>query len=77
MEGGVAPGDEAPICSQLRAIGVAPTPGYDPTSRVLMDSWNYINLLGNNRNDAVWQQVDNDINNAPGFTTNVSKLFSC
>ena len=57
-------------------IGVAPTPGYDPTSRVLMDSWNYINLLGTNRNDAVWQQVDNDINNPPGFTTNVSKLVA-
>ena len=71
-EGGVAPGDEAPICPQLRMVGSAPTPDYDPSTQVLMDSWNYHNLLGD-RNFAVWQQVDNDMNNIVGFSTTVSE----
>ena len=72
VEGGVAPGDEAPICAQLRAVGSAPTPDYDPSTQVLTDSWNYQNLLGD-RSSAVWQQVDNDTNNVITSTTNVSK----
>ena len=73
---GVAPGDEEEtVCPDLRRIGTAPTPGYDPTMRVLMDSWNYQNLLPN-RSGAVWQQVDNDVNNPVGVTTNVSESFN-
>ena len=70
--GGVTPGDEASICAQLRAVGSALTPDYDPSTQVLMDSWNYQNLLGD-RNFAVWQQVENDMNNMITSTTNVSK----
>ena len=44
---GVAPGDEEDDCQDLRRIGSAPTPNYDPTMRILMDNWNYQNLLGN------------------------------
>ena len=70
---GVAPGDEAqPLCEQLRATStVAPTPAYSANMRVLMDSWNYRNLLPD-RLGAAWDQVDNDRNNPSGMTTNVS-----
>ena len=70
---GVAPEDEEALCEQLRALGAAPTPAYSTNMRVLMDSWNYRNLLPP-RTGAVWDQVDNDMNN--GFTTNVSFIFS-
>ena len=72
---GVAPGDdhEALTCPWLRTVGSAPIPGYDPSIRVLMGSWNYLNLVGINRNGAVRQKVDNDENNPSGITTNVRK----
>ena len=41
----IAPGDEAPLCEQLRALKVALIPAYSTNMRVLMDSWNYQNLL--------------------------------
>ena len=67
-----APGDE--ICEQLRSQGAAPIPAYSANMRVLMDSWNYQNLLPP-RAGAVWEQVDNDTNNPSGVTTNVSIEF--
>ena len=67
----VVPGDEESLCEQLRALGAAPTPAYSANMRVLMDSWNYQNLLPT-RIGAVWEQVDNDVNNPSGVTTNVS-----
>ena len=70
----VAPGDEEPLCDELRAVGSIPTPDYDPTMRVLMDTWNYNNLLPP-QSGAVWQQVDDDNNNQPGATTNV-RIYS-
>ena len=70
---GVAPGDEEDFCQNLRSIGTATTPDYGPNIRVLMDSWNYQNLLGESRVGIVWQQVDNDTNNPAEFTTNVSE----
>ena len=66
----VAPGDEEPLCEALRAHEAAPIPAYSANMRVLMDSWNYQNLLA--RTGAVWDQVDNDVNNPSGVTTNVS-----
>ena len=71
---GTAPGDEEDICLGLRADGFAPTPAYSPTMRILMDSWNYLNLLPP-RTGAVWDQVDNDVNNQVGLTTNVRLFF--
>ena len=68
---GIAPGDEEPLCQQLRAQGAAPIPNYTPNMRVLMDSWNYQNLLPA-RIGAIWEQVDNDSNNPTGTITNVS-----
>ena len=66
----VAPGDEEPLCEQFRAEGVVPIPAYSANMRVLMDSWNYQNLLPT-RTGAVWDQVDNDDNNPSGITANV------
>ena len=74
----VAPGDEDDFCVTLRASGNAPIPNYAPNMAILMDSNNYQNLLPN-RTGAVWQQVDNDVNNDPRITTNVSRsrYFNC
>ena len=67
----VAPEDQIEYCKGLRAQGVAPIPAYSANMRVLMDSWNYVQLLPP-RTGAVWDQVDNDTNNPDGVTTNVS-----
>ena len=74
---GVAPGDEEALCPRLREIGTVPIPDYEPSTRILMDSWNYQNLLGttNRTSGVVWQQVDNDENNPTDTTTNVSKIL--
>ena len=67
----VAPEDEAKSCKDLRTQGTVPIPAYSANMRVLMDSWNYQNLLPS-RTGAVWDHVDNDNNNPVGTTTNVS-----
>ena len=55
--GTVAPGDEQELCTKtLRANGSAPIPAYADTMAVLMDSWNYENLLPP-QNGAVWDQI--------------------
>ena len=72
----VAPGDEDQLfCENLRSIGAAATPAYSANMRVLMDSWNYQNLLAP-RAGAVWDQMDNDENNSPQEITNVSCMIS-
>ena len=53
---GVAPGDEDPLCQQLRANGTAPMLYYAANMRVLMDSWNYQNLLPPHTG-AVWTEI--------------------
>ena len=68
----VAPRDEELRCRELRAQGIALIPAYSDNMRVLMDSWNYLSLLPP-RTGAVWDQVDNDMNNPVGTTTNVSQ----
>ena len=64
------------FCTELRSTGTGrhvPSLAYPANLAVLMDSWNYQNLLPP-RTGAVWQQVDNDTNNMPvGLTTNVSR----
>ena len=52
-----APGDEQFFCTDES------TPVYPPSSRILMDSYNYINLLPPH-DKAVWQQVDMMITSA-------------
>ena len=71
----IAPRDaEGEICPSIRAGGAAPTPSYAPSMKVLMDSWNYQNLIRSR--GGVWDQVDNDTSNSGGMlTTNVS-LYS-
>ena len=41
-----------------------------PNARILLDSYNYVNLLPPH-DDAVWQAVDKDDNNVPGRGTEV------
>jgi hypothetical protein len=72
VSAGVAPGDEEAECEWFRAQRAAPTPAYSATMRVLMDSWNYQNLLPP-RIGAVWDQlVDNDMSNNVRLATNIS-----
>lgn len=51
-----APGDEDLLCQELRMNDTAPTPQYAANMRVLMDSWNYQNLLPPHTG-AVWTEV--------------------
>ena len=64
-----APGDESPECVTGPAAQT-----YPDNWRVLMDSWNYLFLLDND--DAVWDQIDLDGNNANNLNTptNVSTI---
>ena len=64
--------EEDSLCEKLRSQGAAPTPAYSANMRVLMDSWNYQSLLPP-RTKAVWDQMDNDMNNPSEMTTNVSQ----
>ena len=68
---GVAPGDEDPLCEDLRTNGFAPIPNYSANMAILMDSNNYVNLLLRYP-EVVWQWVDNDVKNDPENTTSVS-----
>ena len=70
-DGTVAPGDEDQFCQSIRTNGILSTLAYSANIKVLMDSWNYQNLLPQ-RTGAVWDKVDNDTNNPVGTTTNVS-----
>ena len=72
----IAPGGEEESlehCKKLRSDGVLSKLTHPANVEVLMDSWNYQNLLPN-RSGAVWQQMDYDSNNPVGLTTNVSHL---
>ena len=54
-----APGDHDSFCTSLSA-SVTP-PSYPPNSKILMHSFNYINLIPVvNPQAGVWQQVDVD-----------------
>ena len=56
VQAAVAPDDAEQLCIvDLRSRGSATTPVYSDTMRVLMDSWNYGNLLSND--GAVWNQT--------------------
>ena len=65
-----APGDEDSFCiNELLSSGTIP-PIYPPNSKILLDSYNYVNLLPP-QDGAVWQAVDNDNNNEAGRGTEV------
>ncbi len=66
-----APGDEDTFCVTLGGSPVTTPPVHPPNSRILMDSYHYINLLPPH-GGAVWQFVDNDTNNEAGRGTEVS-----
>ena len=65
-----APGDGDLFCTnELLSSGTIP-PSYPPNSKILLDSYNYVNLLPP-QDGAVWQEVDNDNNNEAGRGTEV------
>ena len=63
-----APGDAEPFCTN--EFPSSSTIVYPPNSRILLDSYNYVNLLPP-QDGAVWQAVDNDDNNEAGRGTEV------
>ena len=74
-----APGDSASLCvEKLYSNGTTLVPNpffalhpvYRANVRQLMDSRDYVNLL--DTPNPVWQQVDNDTNNAADTYTSVS-----
>ena len=67
-----APGDGDPFCTQL-SEAVTP-PAYPPNTRILMDSFHYLQLLSPVTNiPSAWQQVDvDDIISSSGSVTEVS-----
>ena len=69
-----APEDSAPlICSgDLFSEGDREPPPLPFHAAVLMDSYNYLVLLGDEGSGAVWQHVDLDTNNMEGRGTEVS-----
>ena len=74
----IAPGGEEETlehCKSLRSGGILHKLTHPTNDEVLLDSWNYQNLLPD-RIGAVWQQVDNDSNNQVELTTNVSQEFA-
>ena len=70
---GRAPEDADPFCLG-ELSGISP-PVYPPNSHVLLDSFNYFNLLPP-QDGPVWQEVDLDENNVVGSRTSVSQYFS-
>lgn len=73
----VAPGDEQLACTQfLWADGAAPIPAYSNTMVVLMDSWNYENLLSSL--DGVWNQTStSDSDSAVSLNSCTIHTCSC
>ena len=67
------PGDEHSFCTDTSINHNAITPPQYPSNvKILMDSYNYIDLLLPHTY-AVWMQVDNDNNNRGGTGTMVCR----
>ena len=69
----VTPGDEHSFCTDrlINDNEITP-PQYPSNVKILMDSYNYIDLLPPHE-FAVWMQVDNDDNNVGGVATMVCR----
>ena len=69
---GRAPGDGNDFCTNTLPIpGGVQAPVHPSNVKILMDSFNYLNLLPPH-GGAVWQQLDLDTNNVDGAGTEVS-----
>ena len=71
-----APGDGDALCTQETIDGspnpfFAIHPVYSPNERPLMDSRDYLRLLGNFAFEAPWQSVDRDTNNTDDVASEV------
>ena len=69
-----APGDADSFCTDELPSRGTPPPIYPPNLKILLDSYNYVNLLPP-QDGAVWQAVDNDNNNEAGRGTEVKSLI--
>ena len=68
-----APEDSDAFCTgELLSDGGYEPPALPSHAAVLMDSYNYLVLLGDEGSGAVWQHVDLDTNNMEGRGTEVS-----
>ena len=68
-----APEDVDPFCTDTPPSESRLEPALLPShAATLLDSYNYISLLGDEGTGAVWQQVDLDNNNEAGRGTEVS-----
>ena len=75
MASAVTPGDEHLFCTDRLINDNAITPPQYPSNvKILMNSYNYIDLLPPHEH-AVWMQVDNDDNNAGGTGTRVCRSY--
>lgn len=63
-----APGDGDVFCSLKRSLVIHPV--YSSNTKILMDSFDYLNLLPPH-DGALWQQLDLDDNNEIGGGTEV------
>ena len=72
-----APEDSDPFCTgELLSEGGLEPPPLPSHAAVLMDSYNYLFLLGNEGSGAVWQRVDLDTNNMEGRGTEVRGILT-
>ena len=72
-----APEDSDPFCTgELLSEGGLEPPPLPSHAAVLMDSYNYLVLLGDEGSGAVWQYVDLDTNNMEGRGTEVRGILT-
>ena len=70
----IIPGDEHSFCTDTFNDNEITPPQYPSNVKILMDSYNYIDLLPPHE-FAVWIQVDNDDNNVVGAGTMVCRSY--
>ena len=70
---GRAPGDGDDFCTNTLPSTEIQAPVHPSNAKILMDSFNYLNLLPPHA-EAVWQQLNLDDNNVAGAGTEVSML---
>ena len=72
----ITPGDEHLFCKDtLSSDNGITLPQYPSNAKILMDSYNYIDLLPPHE-FAVWMQVDNDNSNERGTGTMVCRSYN-
>ena len=70
-----APEDRSPFCTE-ELLSYEEVPALPSHAAVLMDSYHYNVLLGDEGSGGVWQHVDLDTNNIPGRNTEVRGILT-